>query len=234
MNDEADFELATAVCADVSAVSDLVFVNVRLPCDAHHEQMVVSQSLRARLFFMGAVGLAKQKLVAPAAALIRCLMEQQYIIEAIAREPGYMRDLAVQDNMERRKALSRLLQLPAENRAANVVDDILREKLASTLDGLDGSRVHVSDWAARAGRSQEYELAYMLLSGAVHPSLRGAEAHLVLDETGNVVKLTVTPDIDQLAYLLMGACNSYLAILWAIPEHVRGAENIQSNRIALG
>ena len=73
----------------------------------------------------------------------------------------------------------------------------------------------------------EYQLAYMLLSEAVHPSLRGSEAHLVLNEQGKPFSLTAYPDVAELPFRLMHACDSYLTVLSALQEDVIGSEGMR-------
>jgi hypothetical protein len=218
-----DFDLAMSVCKDVTKAADLIFSNAQMKGDAHDVQLLVAQALRSRLFFNGIMITARGNLVAPSAALLRCLIEQQYVIEAVAKEPGRAKDLISADNRERKKALSRVLALPPESRAANINDALIKDKL-STLPALTKDRVTVAQWADRAGRLDEYELAYMWLSSAVHPSLRGAESHLTLGSENSILSMTASPDVSQLPFLLVTACNSFLCILWVLPESVRNQE----------
>lgn len=129
------------------------------------------------------------------------------------------------DQRQRRKALKRLLELPPELRAENLRDD----RIKAALDGIESAQAEskVADWARRAGREDEYRLAYMFLSSDVHSSLRAIEAHLRQDDEGKVVGLTALPNTDQIPFLLCAACDSFLHVLVTLPHPIVTAEHAQ-------
>jgi hypothetical protein len=165
--------------------------HARLSQSSQVDLLLLSKALKARLFFLGVIELSNRRFVAPMSALLRCLMEVQYVVEALAKDSRWMSDLVAADERQRRRAMEKLLRLPSEDRAANVND----ERIRSALAGIDFSAqgVSVREWAHRAGRQQDYELAYMLLSGDIHASLRGAESHLQLDSARSLLGLPHCP-----------------------------------------
>lgn len=175
--------------------------------------------------FLGVISLAEQKLTSPTSALIRCMMEVKFVAVALSINRDWAQDLIDADESHRVKAMRRLLALPEEHRAANVKTEVIQERLDSISPG--GRGVSVADWAKRAQREDEYQLAYMLLSEDVHPSLRGSEAHLVLNEQGKACGLSAYPEVEELPFRLMHACDSYLTILSALPDGVIGAEGLK-------
>lgn len=76
---------ALAVSSQVERLADDVLADVKLNCRQHWEMLGVSQALRARLFFLAVTSLARLRLSAPTAAILRCLMELQFTAEAIER-----------------------------------------------------------------------------------------------------------------------------------------------------
>lgn len=213
-----DLELALEYCSDVAVAIDLLLSHVKLRRSDELELLLLTKALRARLFFLGAIELARKEYAAPASALIRCLMEVQYVVEALRKDSRWISDLIASDERQRKLAMERLLRLPPEDRAASVRDERIGAALA-TID-VSASSVSIREWATRAGRLQEYELAYMLLSNDVHASLRGAESHAVLNESGDLQSLTATPGVRRLPFRLVSASDAILAIFWALPDGV--------------
>jgi Family of unknown function (DUF5677) len=214
----AELRLALEVCKDVQARVESMLDQVHTRSGEQFKLLMMSKALRARALFLGVISLAEQRLASPASALIRCLMELNFVALALAQNPEWVSDLIDADETNRVRAMRRLLSLPDEHRAANVSTTIITDRLQSISP--EGSGVQIVEWAKRANREDEYKLAYMLLSGDVHPSLRGAEAHLVLDADGKACGLSAYPGVDELPFRLMHACDSYLTIISALPDGI--------------
>jgi Family of unknown function (DUF5677) len=170
---EAELKLALEVCRDVSVTAEAILGQVSIKSGDPFRLLMASKALRARALFLGVIGLAEQKLTSPAPALIRCMIEVKFVAVALSINREWAQDLIDADASQRVKAMRRLLALPEEHRAANVKNDVIQERLDSMFPA--GRGVPVADWAKRAQREDEYELAYMLLSEDVHPSLRASE-----------------------------------------------------------
>ncbi len=216
LNDSADLALALAVCKDVQREADEIFARFDVKSKEHLKLLMAAKALRARGLFQAVVSLAEQNLTSPASALIRCLMELKFVVLALASDPAFVADLVETDNSQRARAMRNLSRLPEEHRAANVRPDEIRAWLEHL--GAPGRGPTVAEWAKRAACLDEYNLAYLLLSGDVHPALRGVEAHLLLDGQGEPRSLFALPDLGELPFRLMHACDCYLRILFAQPE----------------
>lgn len=201
-----ELTLALRVCAEVRDTVESILGSIKLKPGEHLKLLLTSKALRASGLFRGIVSLAEQRLTNPTSALIRCLMELKFVAVAVSLNAEHVRDLIATDNSQRIRAMKKLLALPDEHRAANVRPDEIEERLATLRETQKGPTV--LDWAVRANCEDEYNLAYMLLSGDVHPSLRGVEAHLVLDERGDARSLIAYPDVHQLPFRLMHACDT--------------------------
>jgi hypothetical protein len=227
-NETDDLTLALQVCAEVRETAESILGNIKLNPGEVLKLLLTSKALRARGLFRGIVSLAEQRLTSPASALIRCLMELKFVTVAVSLNAEHVHDLIATDNGQRARAMKKLLRLPDEHRAANVKPDEIKECLATLGEAQKGPTV--SDWAVRANCEDEYNLVYMLLSGDVHPSLRGVEAHLVLDEHGEAQGLTAYPNVDELPFRLMHACDIYLTILSALPDSVLCTSAVETIR----
>lgn len=216
LNDPTELTLALAVSKDVQRELDAILGEFKMKSREHLKLLMAAKVLRARGLFHGVVSLAEQKLTSPASALIRCLMELKFVVLAVAANPDYVADLIETDNNQRVRAMRNLSGLPEEHRAANVSLDEIRKRLEEL--GTPGRGPTVAAWAKRASCEDEYNLAYLLLSSDVHPALRGVEAHLLLDDHGEAKSLSAYPDLAELPFRLMHACNCYLSILSALPE----------------
>lgn len=94
---------------------------------------------------------------------------------------------------QRVRAMRNLIRLPEEHRASSVVPSEIEKKLEELGAPKRGSSV--AEWPRRASCEDEYSLAYLLLSGDVHPALKGIESHLILDEGGLPKCLAAPPGV---------------------------------------
>ncbi len=217
-----DVDLALDYAKRVSRFADTVLAHISITAADEHGAMFVTYALRARLHFMGIICLANVKLVSPASALMRCLAEIQFVVEAVRINPDYADDLFSGDVEQRRKAMNGLKQVP------DFVDggthDAAIQKILDEVDP-QAKGVSVEQWATRANRRGEYQTAYRLLSTDVHATLRGAEEHVLADRAaGQIVRFIELPDATPLGYRLVGAAHSMLAILLTLPDGVMTAE----------
>ena len=224
-NHDSELRLAIEFCREVISSGEDILGQLSIKSGEHFKLLMASKVLRARALFLGAINLAELKLTSPASALIRCMMEVKFVAVALSINRDWAQDLIEADESHRARAMRRLLALPEEHRAANVKTDVIQEQLNSIF--LGGRGVSVADWAKRAKCEDEYQLAYMLLSEDVHASLRGSEAHLVLNEQGKACGLSAYPEVDALPFRLMHACDTYLTILSALPDGVIGADGMK-------
>lgn len=219
-------ELATALgfSKEVCREAEHMLSRLSIGRGEHLKLLMAAKALRARALFTGTIALAEQKLTSPASALIRCLMEVKFTTLALVANPDWIADMVDTDAGQRVRAMRNLIRLPAEHRASSVVPSEIEAKLEEL--GAQKRGPSVAEWARRASCEDEYNLAYLLLSGDVHPALRGIEAHLILDENGLPKGLAAYPDVEELPFRLMHACDCYLSVLAAMPEGVLSPESL--------
>ena len=210
------FPAELALCDGLSAVLDDMGGSIALRPDQRYEIFMAAQLMRARSFFHAVRMLSCSGLPGPAAAVLRCLQEIQFVTEAIARDPESIDRLVDADERTRYKALEHLRNLPAGERA----DHVTTESIDTILTDVDkqARKTDVWQWAELAGRTSEYRTAYALLSNEVHASLRATEAHVQRGAAGEVTGLSGWLGFDKLAFHLTTACEFVLHIIVTMPE----------------
>lgn len=216
--DPAELATALAFSQEVHREAEHMLSRLAIGQGEHLKLLMAAKALRARALFTGTIALAERKLTSPASALIRCLMEVKFMALALAANPDWIADMVDTDAGQRVRAMRNLISLPEDHRASSVVPSEIEAKLEEL--GTPKRGPSVAEWARRASCEDEYNLAYLLLSGDVHPALRGIESHLILDEHGSPKGLAAYPGVEELPFRLMHACDCYLSVLAAMPDGV--------------
>ncbi len=168
----------------------------------------VSQALRGLSFFRGFLVLTELRLIGPAGALLRCLLEQHFVANAIALDPSLMQNLLETHKFHRRRNLKGLVTLPPET--TDFTADLAN--LLSEVDS-EARETSVRTWAKKAGCEELYVTTYAYLCKYVHASLKACDEHLLLDGE-QFLGVTTEVNDDMLPCFLATASRIMLFLTW--------------------
>ncbi len=128
-----------------------------------------------------------------AAAVLRGLLEQYFVLKALVRDPQDLK-LAVEEAMsERRKALKGLTRMHASDRGAEVTDEALEAAIAEITAKKE---YNVYEWAEKADCLDVYHTIWRRLCAYAHGCLLAIEEYVVTTSDGVVHGVTSVVERD--------------------------------------
>lgn len=150
------------------------------PTQSPKETFLVAYRLRMLRQSQAIVMLASDGLVDPASTILRVLLEQCFVLCAIAEDSTRLDDLFDQEAAEGVKALKGLRdKLDATDRPAELTNERLTHDIAGLLGGT-GYSAH--NWAGLAKQVPPYTTLYRSISAFSHGGAGAALKYLVEDE----------------------------------------------------
>ncbi len=151
--------------------------------------------------------------------LLRCMLESLFPLVAISENEGYSKELISEDEIERLKALNKLIRYKERNGEEDKdLEDARR--LAATVKqniGKNGiKKIGVEDTARKAKLIDWYDTIYSHLSNTIHPSMRSLEEHLHIDADNDLEALKNESETEGLDTLYIAAIESMLFAVKAI------------------
>lgn len=168
----------------------------------HHRIFLLAQGVRISRSFQAVRLLFDAGLNDAAAAVLRALLEQAYVVIAVGRDASLFIVLAKQALVENHKALMGLLKLDTATRPDDLTDDAILAALEQTQSG-DGFSAYF--WADKAGVLSNYLTMYRRLCTFAHGSMHGASEYLKIGPTGAVVGIATEVNVDQDDCILVAA-----------------------------
>lgn len=197
--------------------TDLLSV-VQVEREADIELLMLAMAVRSLNFFRGARVMAREKLAQPSASCLRSLLEQVWVMGAIAEEST--RDKAIErlvgnGEHSRSRGVKNLRKLGDELRDPRITDELLA---GIERDLGQGIKHDLSEWAGLAKRSSDYLTSYARLCDQTHPSIHAIESHLVLNDLEQVTSVTSKPELDSLAINLNYGSSLMVDVIALCPE----------------
>lgn len=174
---------AQAVCAFA-----ILALGAQQAAQGHHIRIfAMAHGVRMLRYAQAVCTLIGSGLVDPAGAVLRVLLEQGWVIQALQKNPESFHILMTEGLVEGRKALEGLARLQPEHRSA----ELTAERLSSEIAKLPTSSAFVPhNWAGRADADSVYLTLYRTLSTFAHGGPTGTLDYLRwLDEEGDGVRI---------------------------------------------
>jgi Family of unknown function (DUF5677) len=198
---------------------------------AQVDQLLITMVVRCLPLFQGVVRCANDDLADAAMVVARAVLEQLFVILAIARAPNEAEKsrrvalLEQQAEHDRKKALEKLRRLPLHERGVGVTDQRIAEEEAD-LGPL--CNTPTEQWARFAGLHSLYLSAYASLSFHVHPSQLTLDSMIRRDPSGEAV-LSAKPHQDALPRTVLLACAAVSHALSALPDGFVSLTELSAN-----
>lgn len=230
-------ELLDAVLGAGSEVEQLAVKSLssfRLAQDDKVGLLMCSMFVRCLNFFRAVRYLSRQRLSQPAAACVRSLIEQRWVLESVACESTRaesLRRLAEHDEHNRKRGLDNLRDLGQDERDHRITDEWLDE-VEAELDPAR-SKTDLKKWAELANQRKEYLTTYALLCNMTHPSLGAVENHLLFNADGRVLSVTAKSGGPSLSLHVIQACEVMIDVIatctgaWRMEEVTNHANDLR-------
>lgn len=152
----------------------------------------VAHAMRGLNFFRAFLTLSELRLIGPAGAILRSLLEQHFVAAAISKDANAFVDLMETHEFQRLRALRKLKRISHDNRDGSVTDAKIDAAIKNV--NADSQETNIRDWAKRGDCEDLYDSMYTYLCKYVHPSLKACDEHLILEGERFV---GVTPEVDD-------------------------------------
>jgi hypothetical protein len=202
---------------------------------AEADQLVITMVVRCLPMFRGVIHCADDDLADAAMVVTRALLEQLFVILAIAHAPNEAEKsrrvslLDAQAEYDRAKALKKLKRVPFSERSEHVTDQWIAEQEADL--GLTRN-TPVEQWAGFASLHSLYLTAYASLSFHVHPSQLTLDS-MIQRDPGNEPVVSTKPHQDALPRTVLLACAAMGHALFALPDGFVSATELSANEAHL-
>lgn len=152
--------------------------------DDNYRIFVLAQTVRIYKNFQAVCKLVECDLNDAAGAVLRGLLEQAYVLNAVSQDPVALTRLAKESQAENYKATKGLLEIPAERRGV----DLTVERIQDALKQMGkGSGFNAHDWAARSGLADSFHTMYRPLCTYSHGAMGAVTEYLKIDESGTIL-----------------------------------------------
>jgi hypothetical protein len=212
----------------VESIAVGVFERDRFQPRTKVDLLAIAMAVRCMVSLRGVIRCAEVGLADPAMVIARSLLEQIFVLLAIARAPNEAEQanrvslLEAQAEHDRAKAVGKLQRLPSSERSEQVTD----QWLSGVKAGLgSGGNTRVEDWARFAGMSSMYDTAYARLSLHVHPSYLTLYS-MTRRDTNHDLLISAKPHQGSLPLTVLLACDVMGDALSALQEGFVSAEAI--------
>lgn len=151
--------------------------------------------------------------------LLRCMLESLFPLVAISENEGYSKKLISAEEIERLKALNKLIRYKERNGEKDKDLEDAKGLAATVKQNIEKNgikKIKVEDSAKKAKLFDWYDTAYSLLSNTIHSSMRSLEEHLHIDADNNIEALKNEPETEGLDQLYRIAIESMLYAVKAI------------------
>lgn len=147
----------------------------------NHRIAIFACAVRMLRTYQAVHALVDRDLNDGAAAVLRSLLEQNYVFTALCKDESKLLDAVREVSGEGRKALNGLLKVRLESRPLELTDAVL-VKAIGEHPNTSGFQVH--SWAQAAGLEDTYHTIYRTLSTFAHGSIGAIEKYLDMDQDG--------------------------------------------------
>ena len=153
-----------------------------------------AQSVRMLQTFRAVTKLVEEELHDGAAAVLRSLVEQNFVFTAVLKCPELMHRAVKDEEGEQYKALRGLSKLPFDCRPENMTNEVLSEAMA--LRGTAGFDAFF--WAQKAGQEFTYQTLWRHLSFNAHGALHATNDYFEMaDDGATVLRIRKTVLVDR-------------------------------------
>ena len=209
-------DAALGAGSDIEQLAVKFLSSLRLTQDDDVGLLMCSMFVRCLSFFRAVRYLSRQHLSQPAAACVRSLIEQRWVLESVACESTRAESrcwLEQHNEHNRKRSLNSLRAMGQDERDHRITDERLNE-LEADLDSAS-SKTDLVKWAELANRKNEYLTAYALLCNMTHPSLAAVEEHLFFNADGRVQSVTAKAGGPSLSLHVIHACEVMIDVIAA-------------------
>lgn len=211
-------EETSALAEEVDRHATALLSAVGVEGGADIELLMLAMAVRSLNYFRGVRNLAREQLAQPSASCLRSLLEQVWVMGAMADESN--RDKAIErlignGEHSRRRGVKNLRKLGDELRDPRITDELLA---GIEKDLGQGIKHDLSEWAGLAKRSSDYLTSYARLCDQTHPSIHAIESYLVLNDLEQVTSVTSKPELDSLAINLNYGSSLMVDVIALCPE----------------
>lgn len=151
--------------------------------------------------------LAERGLSVQSRVVLRAALESQFSLRACL-SGEFCERLIVADLVKRNKMIQRAGNLSKIAKVRGLEEMLTSDRIArfkKKVSEIDANDIPIAEIAKAAGCYDLYLGVYATLSASVHSTVYDIERRLVLSEEGQIEALTRGPDIDDIAFLLVGA-----------------------------
>lgn len=201
--------LAQAARLDSFAVS--LLSSLQANQDEGHRIFLMAQSVRSLVYFRAVCTLVESQLNEPAGAVLRVLLEQMFVLDAVSSEPSRLDVLATQANGESGKALKGLLELSSDSRPEWLTDERIKIELKAL--GKIPAGFSAYDWADKSGQRETYHALYRRLNIYSHSSLAALSAYLPTNDKGEFTSVRKNAARESAPQFLIDASAILMEIL---------------------
>lgn len=211
-----------SVCSELNALSQSLQYDFEI--DTSNPAQILSAILFSRVLstYQASLIVAKLGMKQQLKMLIRCLLEPLYPLVAISKDNEFVYELMKSEEVERLRALKKVLRFKERNNEQGVELEELRslcEELKRKIKEENLKKVSVFDCAQKAELSDWYDTLYALMSGTLHSSVRSLEEALHMDSgEEKILALKNEPEIDGFDDLLIALAECLMHSLVAITK----------------
>ncbi len=153
------------------------------------------------------VVLAERGLSVQSRVVLRAALESQFSLRACL-SGEFFQKLVAADLVKRRKMLRKAGNLARISNIPSLDEMLASDQIArfqEKIADIDASDIPVAEIARAAGCEDLYLGIYATLSASVHSTVYDIERRLVFSENGELKGLAKEPDMDDVAFLLVGS-----------------------------
>lgn len=142
-----------------------------------------AQSVRMLQTFRAVTKLVEEELHDGAAAVLRSLVEQNFVFTAVLKDPELLQQAVKVEEGEQRKALRALSTLPLDCRPQGMTDEALSE----AIEMRGTASFEAFFWAQKAGLEFTYQTLWRHLSFNAHGALHATNDYFEMADDGETV-----------------------------------------------
>ena len=157
-----------------------------------------------------------------AAAVLRSMLEQYFLLRAVVENPDVLKLAAEEAEVERRKALRGLEELSPDERGDEITDDAI----AAALAGIEAKRTYNAyEWAKATGLVGFHNTIWRSLCSYAHGSLVAIERYVKIAPDGTVQGITaVVEPVASIDYAIT-AC-------WLLLDTVKAIDKAPGSEVS--
>lgn len=201
----------------------------------HHRIFLLAQGVRVFRAFQAVRLLTKAGFNDAAGGVLRTLIEQAFVMCAIAKDANLMSVLVDQLLAEKHKAFSGLLKLEAAERPDFLTPDRI---MAAMEESKKGSGFNAHFWAEKCDLVHVYHTLYRRLCTFAHGSMGGVSEYMKVDASGAVTSIMGDVQVSVENYVLTAASIVQDAVKLIVaddaePELIQRLEDLSKEQLDL-